>query len=178
MENKFDIGQFVPVLTLEQARCDLVNRFHSRRKELHYSQRKLSAISGVSYGSIRRFENTGEIALSSLLRLADVMSDSLFAQKDPNRPVTSALAIGSAGIRILIYAIVLVVSGICTFKSAWFGGFNAFNFYTTAAGLLPMLAVIFLTQFFAIKKENSAPQGSGAQPSSEANKDSSQDEKK
>jgi transcriptional regulator with XRE-family HTH domain len=73
MENKFDIGQFVPVLTLEQARCDLVNRFHSRRKELHYSQRKLSAISGVSYGSIRRFENTGEIALSSLLRLADVM---------------------------------------------------------------------------------------------------------
>ena len=106
------------------------------------------------------------------------MSDSLFAQKDPNRPVTSALAIGSAGIRILIYAIVLVVSGICTFKSAWFGGFNAFNFYTTAAGLLPMLAVIFLTQFFAIKKENSAPQGSGAQPSSEADKDSSQDEKK
>jgi transcriptional regulator with XRE-family HTH domain len=73
MENKFDIGQFVPVLTLEQARCDLVNRFRARRKELGYSQRRLAGESGISYGSIRRFEMTGQISFSSLLRLADVL---------------------------------------------------------------------------------------------------------
>jgi len=106
------------------------------------------------------------------------MSDSLFAQKDPNRPVTSLLAIGSAGIRILIYAIVLVISGICTFKSEWFGGFNAFNFYATAAGLLPMLVVIFLTQFFALKQTSSAPQGSGVAKNDAPKDNSSQDEKK
>lgn len=90
------------------------------------------------------------------------MSDGLFAQKDMGHPVTSALAIGSASLRFVLYAAVLLVSAICTFKSEWFGGFNAFNFFTTAAGLLPMLFVVLIATFYDLKHESSAPQGSAA----------------
>jgi len=37
------------------------------------SMDKLAAISGVSYGSIKRFESTGEISLTSLLKIAFVL---------------------------------------------------------------------------------------------------------
>jgi hypothetical protein len=96
------------------------------------------------------------------------MSDTLFAQKDPNHMITSTLALASSSLRFVLYAAVLLVSGICTFKSEWFGGFNAFNFYTTAAGLLPMLFVVLFTTFFNLKHNGSAPQGSAA-PKDEKN---------
>jgi transcriptional regulator with XRE-family HTH domain len=71
MESKFDLSDFIATLTVEKARSNLVDRFRTRRKEMGYSQRKLAALSGVSYASIRRFETMGEISLSSLLSLAD-----------------------------------------------------------------------------------------------------------
>ena len=40
------------------------------RKAQGYSQSELARRSGVSYGSIKRFETTGQIALESLLKLA------------------------------------------------------------------------------------------------------------
>ena len=70
MERKFDISTFVDVLTKEKALCNLVNRFVEIRKKSKISQRELSTRSGVSYGSIRRFESTGDISLNSLLNLA------------------------------------------------------------------------------------------------------------
>lgn len=70
MKNKFDISDFVKVTTIESITCDLVNRFKKRRKEAGLSQREISIKSGVSYGSIRRFESTGEISLNSLVKLA------------------------------------------------------------------------------------------------------------
>ena len=73
MENKFDISMFVDVLTTEQALCNLVNRFVQRRKEMKITQRELSKRTMVSYASIRRFETTGEISLTSLLKLADAL---------------------------------------------------------------------------------------------------------
>lgn len=90
MENKFDISMFVDVLTQEQCLCNLVNRFISVRKKKKISQKKLEKLSGVSYGSIRRFESTGQISLHSLMRLAmalDYLSDfeKLFSEK----PITS-----------------------------------------------------------------------------------------
>lgn len=91
-------------------------------------------------------------------------SNSLFSKKGPSQTFASFAALGSASLRIFLYAAVLVVSGICTFKSEWFGGFDAFNFYTTAAGLLPMLGIVLLTQFFEIKHQDSAPKGSGNEP--------------
>ena len=44
-----------------------VVRFRKRKK---ISQKELSKLSGVSYGSIRRFENEGEISLGSLTKIA------------------------------------------------------------------------------------------------------------
>lgn len=73
-ENIYDISQFVDVLTIEKTRQTLTNNFITRRKELGISQKELSKISGVSYASIRRFENTGEISLTSLLNLADAIN--------------------------------------------------------------------------------------------------------
>ena len=42
----------------------------SLRKRKKISQKELSHKSGVSYGSIRRFENEGEISLTSLTKIA------------------------------------------------------------------------------------------------------------
>lgn len=76
MIEKFDISDFVPVLTENKVVSNLVERFKKRRKELKISQKDLANRSGVSYASIRRFETTGEISLSSLIKLADAI-DSL-----------------------------------------------------------------------------------------------------
>jgi transcriptional regulator with XRE-family HTH domain len=52
---------------------ELANRVRARRKEGKLSQTLLASKSGVSLGSIKRFELTGEISLSSLLRIAFVL---------------------------------------------------------------------------------------------------------
>ena len=70
MENRFDIGVFVDVLTVQKALAELSARFKKRRKEKKLSQKKIAAQSGVSYASVRRFESTGEISLRSLMELA------------------------------------------------------------------------------------------------------------
>ncbi len=70
---RFDIGDFVPTLTEKAVSQDLVERFKKRRKELKLSQKVLAVHSGVSYASIRRFEQTGEISLRSLIKLANAI---------------------------------------------------------------------------------------------------------
>jgi transcriptional regulator with XRE-family HTH domain len=52
---------------------ELANRVRDRRKEGKLSQALLASKSGVSLGSIKRFELTGEISLSSLVRIAFVL---------------------------------------------------------------------------------------------------------
>ncbi len=73
MENKFDLSEFVDIRTQRAVLCDLVNRIIYRRKQLKLSRRELSNRSGVSYSSIRRFEETGEISLTSLLKISVVL---------------------------------------------------------------------------------------------------------
>lgn len=73
MDKKFDIGTFVNVLTVQTAENNLKERFKKRRKEKGLSQRKIATLSGVSYSSVRRFEDKGEISLRSLLELARVL---------------------------------------------------------------------------------------------------------
>ncbi len=70
MENKFDIGDFVNSQTVQAVTNGLLQREKNRRKKMKITQRELSRKSGVSYASIRRFESTGEISLSSLLKIA------------------------------------------------------------------------------------------------------------
>lgn len=74
MKNKFDISDFVDYLTEEKVIENLVNRVIARRKELKITQKDLALKSGVSYGSIRRFETTGEISLKSLIQIAKVLN--------------------------------------------------------------------------------------------------------
>ena len=73
MKEMYDINDFVSVPTESKTTNDLVERFKKRRKELKLSQKDLSVKSGVSYASIRRFEETGEISLSSLIKLANAI---------------------------------------------------------------------------------------------------------
>lgn len=56
--------------TPSQVQFELAERFKKLRKDKKLSQSELADKSGVSYGSIRRFEYTGQISLESLLKLA------------------------------------------------------------------------------------------------------------
>jgi len=62
-------------------------RLRARRREGKISQSALAERSGVSLGSIKRFEDSGEISLSSLLRIAAILGyetdfDKLFERKN------------------------------------------------------------------------------------------------
>jgi len=52
---------------------ELKKRFKDRRLDIGFSQQALSERSGVSLGSLKRFENTGEISLVSLLKIAIIL---------------------------------------------------------------------------------------------------------
>lgn len=73
MEKKFDIGQFVNTLTEQSVVNGIVERAKKKRKQMKISQKELSQKSGVTYASIRRFETTGEISLTSLLKIAHAL---------------------------------------------------------------------------------------------------------
>lgn len=73
MEKKFDIAEFVDTQTIQAVTGQLVEREKQRRKKMNLSQRELAKKSGVSYASIRRFENIGEISLNSLLKIANAL---------------------------------------------------------------------------------------------------------
>jgi transcriptional regulator with XRE-family HTH domain len=52
---------------------ELQAKFKERRKSLGYTQTELATRSGVSLGSLKRFESSGQISLESLLKLAFVL---------------------------------------------------------------------------------------------------------
>lgn len=65
----FDIGEFVKYETQQAVICNHVNRARARRKECKFTQKQLAERSGVSYASLRRFEQTGEISFRSLVAI-------------------------------------------------------------------------------------------------------------
>jgi transcriptional regulator with XRE-family HTH domain len=57
------------------------------RKKLHLTQEEMAESSGVSLGSLKRFENTGKISLEAILKLAHLMGrlkdfDTVFQTND------------------------------------------------------------------------------------------------
>ena len=56
--------------TAEELDQKLAQRVRNIRKRRSISQEKLASMSGVSYGSIKRFEMTGKISLLSLTKIA------------------------------------------------------------------------------------------------------------
>lgn len=68
-------------------RSSIMNKARNRRKSLNFSQIELSKRSGVSFGSIKRFESTGEVSLTSLLKIAVALDceddfNKLFSRKN------------------------------------------------------------------------------------------------
>ncbi len=53
--------------------ASLADKFRKLRKAQGYSQEEMAKRSGVSLGSLKRFENTGLISLESLLKLSHLL---------------------------------------------------------------------------------------------------------
>ncbi|MCI8799744.1 MAG: helix-turn-helix transcriptional regulator [Lachnospiraceae bacterium] len=66
-----DLNQFK--ITPKEISGSIVKNVRARRKEAHLTQEQLSRKSGVSLGSVKRFERTGEISLASLIRISVVL---------------------------------------------------------------------------------------------------------
>jgi transcriptional regulator with XRE-family HTH domain len=76
-------------ITPHDMKKEIAYRFRNRRLELNLSQQTLSKKSGISYSSLKKFEQTGQISLESLLKLAIILSFiddfmELFAPKSTN----------------------------------------------------------------------------------------------
>lgn len=74
------------VSTPNEVARQLAARVKKRRLELDLTQEGLSARAGLKFATYRRFEQTGEISLKGLLRVAFALNalsdfDSLFTQK-------------------------------------------------------------------------------------------------
>ena len=68
---------------------DLAGKLKNKRLEMNLTQEGISSRAGVSLGSLKRFESTGQISLESLLKIAHAVNslsefDSLF-QSQTNR---------------------------------------------------------------------------------------------
>jgi len=68
---------------------ELVEKIKRQRKLLKISQEQLASKSGVSLGSIKRFESKYEISLSSLIKILIALNleknfENLFTQKNYN----------------------------------------------------------------------------------------------
>ena len=74
MKNMYDIKNFVPTLTQQSVLSGIIEKVKQRRKELKLTQQGLAKKSGVSYASVRRFESTGEISFTSLLKIANALN--------------------------------------------------------------------------------------------------------
>ena len=71
----------------------IASRARDLRLELNLSQQTLSEKSGVSYGSLKKFEQTGQISLESLLKLAVILGcmddfNALFVHKSPEKALS------------------------------------------------------------------------------------------
>lgn len=81
--NNFLFNQKTPTEIIK----NLVLKIQDRRKKLKISQVELAQKSGVSLGSIKRFESKYEISLSSFIKIAIALDldkdlDNLFNQKN------------------------------------------------------------------------------------------------
>lgn len=84
--NVFSINELIGKKTNSEIMVGVGQRFANRRKECGYSQEKLSKKSGVGLATIKRFETTGEITFSNLIKLSSAIDssneiDNLFTQK-------------------------------------------------------------------------------------------------
>ena len=84
----------IDMITPQDMQTIIAQQVRTLRLELNLSQQTLSAKTGVSYGTLKKFEQTGQISLSALLKLAVVLGkmDNFKALFSPS-PVTAALSL-------------------------------------------------------------------------------------
>lgn len=71
---------------------DMAKKVRALRKQMGYSQAELSLRSGVSLGSIKRFERSGQISLESLVKMAHLLDrlndfDVVFQSKEIDKEI-------------------------------------------------------------------------------------------
>ena len=74
----------------------IAKRSQNKRLSLNLSQKTLAERSGVSYGTLKKFERSGKISLDSLLNIALVLDElenfeKLFAPKELSRSIDEIL---------------------------------------------------------------------------------------
>ena len=72
---------------------EIAKKAQEKRLKLNLSQKTLSEKSGVSYGTLKKFEQKGQISLESLLKIALALGEiaqfeHLFAQTDDRLPAS------------------------------------------------------------------------------------------
>ena len=72
---------------------EIAKKAQEKRLKLNLSQQTLSEKSGVSYGTLKKFEQKGQISLESLLKIALALGEMdqfehLFAKADDNLPAS------------------------------------------------------------------------------------------
>lgn len=75
----------------------IAERVKAMRKQQKISQQKLALHSGVSFGSIKRFETSGEISLVSLLKIAQALNclndfQNIFVPREDTERIKSLFA--------------------------------------------------------------------------------------
>ncbi len=71
---------------------DIAKKVRALRKQMGYSQAELALRSGVSLGSIKRFERSGQISLESLVKMAHLLDrlndfDVVFQSKEIDKEI-------------------------------------------------------------------------------------------
>lgn len=72
---------------------EIAKKAQEKRLKLNMSQQTLSEKSGVSYGTLKKFEQKGQISLESLLKIALALGEmdkleNLFTKEDDKLPVS------------------------------------------------------------------------------------------
>ncbi len=73
MDKVLELSDFFPAFSLENEMSGLGARVKDLRRRKGYTQAELSDKSGVTLGSLKRFEQTGEISLRHLWKIAEAL---------------------------------------------------------------------------------------------------------
>ena len=76
------------ILTPDEMLHRIADNEKARRKNIHMTQKELARRSGDSLGSMRRFEQTGDKSLESLMKITIVLNETdnlikLFSEREP-----------------------------------------------------------------------------------------------
>ncbi len=86
----------------------------------------------------------GSLASIASNLLTNLSAKAIFSQSDPDKKSGALNGVVFYMARIFIWAIVLAISGICTFKAEWFNGFDLFYFWTAFAAYFPGLIILII----------------------------------